>query len=121
MLTQVPARFCQSQVYHNRVTFVNEAQTALLTGPQPRSRIASVQVSARKVGQAAVGKFLVLIGIFIVVIGLVFMLVERFTGGRGLPGDIYYRRNGLVIFIPIVTMILLSLILTLILNLLSRR
>jgi hypothetical protein len=68
-----------------------------------------------------VGKFIVLIGIFILFIGLVLMAVERFTGGRGLPGDIVIRRGGLTIFIPIVTMILLSLLLTLILNFLARR
>ncbi|HOK52942.1 MAG TPA: DUF2905 family protein [Armatimonadota bacterium] len=41
--------------------------------------------------------------------------------GWRMPGDIYYRRDGVVIWIPIVTMIILSLILTLILNLLFRR
>lgn len=66
------------------------------------------------------GKILVLIGILIVVFGLAVMLMER-TGWRGLPGDIYIRRPGVVIFIPIVTMILLSLLLTLILNLVLRR
>ncbi len=69
----------------------------------------------------AVGKLLVLIGIFIVLVGLVFMAIESFTGGRGLPGDIVFRRGNLTVFLPIVTMILVSLILTLILNLVFRR
>lgn len=59
------------------------------------------------------------------VIGLIVMAVERFTRGRGLPGDIYYHRNGVTIVFPIVTMIIvsiiLSLVLTLILNLVVRR
>ena len=67
------------------------------------------------------GKFLVLIGLLIVVVGLFVMLMERFTGGRGLPGDYVYHRDGVIIWIPIATMILLSLILTLILNLVLRR
>lgn len=69
------------------------------------------------------GRFLVLTGVLILVIGLVMMAVERFTGGRGLPGDIVIRRGGLTVFFPVVTMILLSLILTLVLNLIfaSRR
>lgn len=66
------------------------------------------------------GKILILIGILIVVFGLIVTLIER-TGWRGLPGDIYYRRGGVVVFIPIVTMILLSLILTLVMNLVFRR
>jgi len=68
-----------------------------------------------------VGKLLVLIGIFIVVVGLALMALEHLTGGRGLPGDQYIRRDGVTIFIPIATMIILSLILTLILNLIFWR
>lgn len=66
------------------------------------------------------GKFLVLIGILIVIIGAAVMAVERLTKGRGLPGDIYWRHNGVTVFFPIVTMILLSLVLTIILNLVAR-
>ncbi|MEN6372637.1 MAG: DUF2905 family protein [Armatimonadota bacterium] len=64
-------------------------------------------------------RMLILIGIIVVIIGVLLILFGWF--GRGLPGDILIRRNGVTIFIPIVTMILLSLILTLILNLLFRR
>lgn len=64
-------------------------------------------------------RMLVLIGIVIVIIGILLILFGLV--GRGLPGDILIRRNGVTIFIPIVTMILLSLILTLIINLLFRR
>jgi len=64
-------------------------------------------------------KMLVLIGIVVVVMGIFLILFGVL--GRGLPGDILIRRNGVTIFIPIVTMILLSLILTLILNLIFRR
>ncbi len=67
------------------------------------------------------GKFLVLIGIFLVVFGLLFIAIGRLTGGRGLPGNIHVRRDGLDIFIPIVTMIVLSIILTIIVNLIFRR
>lgn len=67
------------------------------------------------------GRILVLVGIVILVMGLVVMLIERLTGGQGLPGDIYIRRGGTVIWIAITTSILLSLILTLILNLVARR
>lgn len=74
-----------------------------------------------KVGHPAVGKILVLIGIAVVAAGFIMMAIERFTDGRGLPGDIHIRRDGITILIPIATMILLSLILTLILNFLVRK
>lgn len=64
-------------------------------------------------------RMLVLIGIVVVVMGIFLILFG--ISGRGLPGDILIRRNGVTIFIPIVTMILLSLILTLILNFVIRR
>ncbi|WP_234946701.1 DUF2905 domain-containing protein [Thermosipho atlanticus] len=38
-----------------------------------------------------------------------------------LPGDIVIKKKGFVIFIPITSMILLSVILTIILNLIFRR
>lgn len=65
-------------------------------------------------------RFLILTGIFILVIGLVFLVIERFTGRTGLPGDIIVRRGPVTIWFPIVTMLVLSLILTLILNLILR-
>jgi len=64
-----------------------------------------------------IGKHLVLIGIFVVVLGLVFIAIGKLTGGKGLPGDIYYHGDRVAIYIPIVTMITISLLLTLILNL----
>lgn len=67
-----------------------------------------------------VGRFLVIAGMVILVIGVVFMLSDKIPLGR-LPGDIQIGSGRVKIFIPIATSILLSLILTLILNFFSRK
>ena len=48
------------------------------------------------------------------------ILLDRFGLGR-LPGDIVWRRDNVTVYIPIGLMILLSLILTLLLNFFFRR
>ena len=55
------------------------------------------------------GKILMIFGIILFVAGLFLTFSQRlpFKLGR-LPGDIAYERNGVHIFIPITTMILLS-------------
>lgn len=55
------------------------------------------------------GKILMIFGIILFVAGLFLTFSQRlpFKLGR-LPGDIAYERNGVNIFIPITTMILLS-------------
>ena len=70
-----------------------------------------------------VGKFLILSGFILILIGLFFLFFEKLPQGSigKLPGDILIKRDNLVIYIPIVTSILLSIILTLIINLLFRR
>jgi|YelNatPaOPRAMG01_1025707.scaffolds.fasta_scaffold40763_4 formate hydrogenlyase subunit 3/multisubunit Na+/H+ antiporter MnhD subunit len=67
------------------------------------------------------GRYLVLLGLVIVVAGLFISMMEKLTGGKGLPGDIRIRLDGVNIFFPIVTCIVLSLVLTLLLNILFRR
>ena len=67
-----------------------------------------------------VGRFLVVAGTIILVLGLVFMVSDKIPIGR-LPGDIQIGSARFKIYIPIVTSILLSIILTIILNFFSRR
>lgn len=67
-----------------------------------------------------VGRFLVLAGVVIVVLGLVFMVADKLPIGR-LPGDIQFGGTRFKVYIPIATSILLSIIITIILNFFSRR
>ncbi len=67
-----------------------------------------------------VGRFLVVAGTVILVIGIIFLLSDKIPLGR-LPGDIQIGNGRVKIFSPIATSILLSLILTLILNFFTRK
>jgi hypothetical protein len=66
------------------------------------------------------GRNIALIGGLLLVVGLAMMLFGR-LGAPRLPGDIVVRRGGFTVYFPIVTSILLSLILTVVLNLVFRR
>jgi hypothetical protein len=67
----------------------------------------------------SVGSALVILGLAIVVIGILVWSGALSWFGR-LPGDIRIERETVRIYIPIVSMIVISLVLTLLLNLLSR-
>jgi len=67
------------------------------------------------------GRLLIYTGVILVLIGAFFLVVAKVPWFGRLPGDIVYRREGLVIYIPLATMILVSLILTLLLNIVWRR
>ncbi|WP_029520588.1 MULTISPECIES: DUF2905 domain-containing protein [unclassified Persephonella] len=68
-----------------------------------------------------IGKTLIIIGLFIVVLGLIIMFFEKLPFGLGkLPGDIYIKRDNFVFYFPITTSILISVVLSLIFILLSK-
>ena len=56
-------------------------------------------------------RMIILIGIILVVIGLVWMLAERLGLGR-LPGDIVIEREGFRLYIPLMTMLIISIVLS---------
>jgi len=70
-------------------------------------------------GTANIGRLLLAVGFVTVTVGLILIALERFGLGR-LPGDILLRRENLTVFIPITTMIIISIILTIIVNLMRR-
>ncbi len=63
---------------------------------------------------------MLLIGAVLVVAGGVMFLLGR-LGVSSIPGDIAFKRGNLRVFIPIGTSILLSVVLTILLNVLIRR
>ena len=72
-------------------------------------------------GSAPFGWALVVVGVIIVVVGLVFV-----TGGRipllgHLPGDIVIQRDNVTIFVPLGSMLLVSVVVSIVLGLLNRR
>jgi hypothetical protein len=69
-----------------------------------------------------VGKSLVLIGLVAVVVGLLLMYAPSTLSWFGrLPGDIHYERGGTKLFIPITSMLLVSVVLSLVGSLLLRK
>ena len=66
------------------------------------------------------GRILIVIGIVLVALGLLAVLGVRLPFGR-LPGDIAIEGERGGIYIPIVTMLIISILLTLIVNLFIRR
>ncbi len=67
-----------------------------------------------------IGKLMLLMGALVMIIGAVIYLVGRVPGIGRLPGDITIQTGGISCFFPIATSILLSIVLTIVLNLLFR-
>lgn len=67
------------------------------------------------------GKLIIILGIFLVIIGVLIVLAPRIPYIGRLPGDIYIRRDRFTIYFPLVSSIIISLILTLILNFIFRK
>jgi Protein of unknown function (DUF2905) len=68
-----------------------------------------------------VGKLLILLGGLLIIIGAAIVLVGKIPGLGKLPGDIYVERRNFTFFFPLTTSILISVILSVVLHLLSRR
>ena len=66
------------------------------------------------------GKVLIAVGLGIVAMGVVFLLASRFGIPR-LPGDIVVERKNFFFYAPLGLMILVSVVLTILLNLFVRR
>lgn len=68
-----------------------------------------------------IGRTLVIFGVVIVVVGLVLMFADRIPFVGRLPGDIMIRRKNFTFYFPVVTMIIVSILLTILLNLFTRK
>lgn len=64
-------------------------------------------------------RYLILVGAIVLAIGLVWLVAERLGLGR-LPGDIVIERDGTRIYIPIMTSIVVSVVLSLLFWLFGR-
>jgi hypothetical protein len=68
-----------------------------------------------------IGRTLVVVGVVIAIVGLVIVLGPRIPLLGRLPGDIRIDRDGLVVFIPLGTMLVISVVASIILALIGRR
>ena len=67
-------------------------------------------------GMSDLGKVLLLIGGVIVLLGLVLLVVGRVPFLGRLPGDIAVKRGNTAFYVPIVTCLVLSVVLTILVN-----
>ncbi len=67
------------------------------------------------------GKLLMLFGGILIIVGAALVLAEKTPWLGRLPGDIYIQRRNFTFFFPVTTSILISVVLSLVLYLLSRR
>jgi len=66
---------------------------------------------------ADAGRLLLVAGVLMIVVGGALMLFGRFH----LPGDITFRSGSVTVYLPIATSLILSIILTVVLNVLFHR
>ncbi len=69
----------------------------------------------------SLGRILMFIGVLIFVLGGLLTFVGKIPYIGRLPGDIYIKRENFTFYFPLATGILLSVVLTIVLNLLFRR
>ena len=68
-----------------------------------------------------IGKYIIIIGVIVIVVGVLYYLAGDKLHWLGrLPGDIRIERDNFKFYFPITTMILISLILTLIINIIKK-
>lgn len=67
-----------------------------------------------------VGRFLIIAGTVIIIVGALFLFADKFPIGR-LPGDLRFGNDKVRIYVPIATCILLSVIITLVVNFFSKK
>jgi hypothetical protein len=71
-------------------------------------------------GFEGIGKVLIIVGLVIVGLGLLFAFGGRIPFLGKLPGDVLVRKDGTTFYFPVVTLLLLSLVLTVIVNFILR-
>jgi hypothetical protein len=67
------------------------------------------------------GRLLILAGIVAIAVGVVLLFLPRIPWLGRLPGDIVVQRERVTVYFPIVTSIVVSIVLTVLLNLFFRR
>ena len=71
-------------------------------------------------GLEPIGRILVIVGLFITVLGAIMLLTPRVPWLGRLPGDIVIHRDDLTIYIPITTMMIASVLLSVVLSFIGR-
>src|SRR5262245_30504834 len=67
------------------------------------------------------GRLLILLGVVTVIVGVIMLMLPRIPWLGRLPGDFVVRREGFTFYFPLATSIIVSIVLTVLLNLFFRR
>jgi hypothetical protein len=70
---------------------------------------------------ASIGKVLVLFGVILIAVGVVLQFLHRIPWFGRLPGDILVQKKNFTFYFPVTTSIIVSIVLSLIVWLWSRR
>ncbi|MGD9578791.1 MAG: DUF2905 domain-containing protein [Syntrophorhabdus sp.] len=65
----------------------------------------------------AIGKILIILGVFLIVVGIGFVLGDKIPFIGKLPGDIIIKKERFSFYFPITTSIIISIILTILFSL----
>jgi hypothetical protein len=68
-----------------------------------------------------IGKNLILFGVILIALGALLVVFGRLPWIGKLPGDIVIKKGGVSFYFPLATMLILSLILTILFNVLGKR
>ncbi|MCT4563995.1 MAG: DUF2905 domain-containing protein [Maledivibacter sp.] len=68
----------------------------------------------------SIGRLIIYLGITLIIIGVIIILGSKIGLGR-LPGDIFIKKGNMTFYFPILTCIIISVLLTTILNLFFKR
>ena len=68
----------------------------------------------------SIGKIFILFGSILLLIGTLFLFVGKIPHFGRLPGDIYMKKGNFTFYFPLVTSLILSVIITFVLNLILR-
>lgn len=68
-------------------------------------------------GMGPLGKMLILLGVFIILVGVLLLVGDKLPWIGKLPGDILIKKEKFTFYFPITTSILISIILTLLFTL----
>ena len=70
---------------------------------------------------SSMGRMLIMIGGIILVTGVLPALYDRIPFLGKLPGDFVFRRKDLTVYVPVATSVLLSILVTVLLNIFGRK
>jgi hypothetical protein len=99
----------------------------VLTFPRPAGAIGYTLRLPRPAGGgkawlvAGIGRLLILAGVVAIAAGVVLLFLPRIPWFGRLPGDIVVQRERVTFYFPIVTSIVVSIVLTILVNLFFRR